>query len=342
MNEIIECVPNFSEGKNTEIINAIANSIENTEECKLLNCEPDKDYNRLVVTFVGTKKGVLNGAINSSQIAANLIDMSIHKGSHPRLGAIDVCPFIPIKNASVDECIEISKEYGRKLWESKNIPVFLYENSAQNIERINLANIRKGEYEGLEEKLKNSNWIPDFGEPVFNPKSGATVTGARFFLIAYNVNLKTENLDISNEIAQDMRESGKLLKDEYGNVVKKDGKSVRIPGKFKAVKSMGVALENQRLTQVSINLVNYKITNMHHVFEYVKTEAAKKNIETLGSEIVGLVPLDSLIEVGNFYNSSFPNEKFLVDLAIEKLGLSSLTEFNKNQKIIDYLIQVKK
>lgn len=338
MKEIIECVPNFSEGKNSETINAIAQAIEKTENCKLLNCEPDKDYNRLVVTFVGTKEGVLNGAINASRVAADLIDMTTHKGSHPRIGAIDVCPFIPISNVTMEDCVEISKKYAQMLWEERKIPCYLYENSAQYPERTNLANIRKGEYEGLEEKLKDPNWKPDIGEPYFNSKSGATVTGARFFLIAYNINLKTTNVDIANELAQDIRESGKLLKDENGNVVKKDGKSVRIPGKFKAVKAMGVALENYGITQVSINLVNYKITNMHQVFEYVKQEAAKYNVETFGSEIVGLVPMEALLDVGKFYNPDLTDKNEILDLAIERLGLSSLNPFDKNQKVIEFLI----
>ncbi len=339
MKEIIECVPNFSEGRNDETITAIADAVRNTTECKLLNCEPDKDYNRLVVTFVGTKKGILDGAINASLEAASRIDMTTHKGEHPRIGAIDVVPFIPIKGVSVEDCIEISKEYGRIISKELNIPIYLYESSANSPERVNLSNIRKGEYEGLKEKLNNPTWKPDFGRTEFNPKLGATVTGSRFFLIAYNVNLKTKDVEIANEIAQTIRESGKLLKDENGNVVKKDGKSIRIPGKFKAVKAMGVSLEKFNITQVSINLVNYRITNMHQVFEEVKEEAEKFNAETWGSEIVGLVPLEAIIEAGKFYSASLNDEKKLVSTAIEKLGLSNLAKFNPNEKIIEYLIK---
>ncbi|MCX8057712.1 MAG: glutamate formimidoyltransferase [Ignavibacteria bacterium] len=339
MKEIIECVPNFSEGRNQETINAIAEAIKNTPNCKLLNVEPDRDYNRVVVTFVGTKEGVLNGAINASVIAAERIDMTQHKGEHPRIGAIDVVPFIPIKNASIEDCVEISKQYGKIISEKLNIPVYLYEYSATKPERKNLADIRKGEYEGLKDKLLDPNWYPDFGKPEFNPKLGATVTGCRFFLIAYNVNLKTTDVKIADEIAGIIRESGKPMRDEQGNVVKKDGKTVRIPGKFKAVKAMGVSLEKFGITQVSINLVNYKITNMHQVFEAVKEEASKFGVETWGSEIVGLVPLEAILEAGKFYNPNSDNENELINTAIEKLGLSNLAPFNPKEKIIEYLIE---
>jgi glutamate formiminotransferase/formiminotetrahydrofolate cyclodeaminase len=339
MKEIIECVPNFSEGKNEETINAIAEAVRNTKECKLLNVEPDRDYNRVVVTFVGTKRGVLEGAINASLAAAEKIDMTKHKGEHPRIGAIDVVPFIPIRNVSIEDCVEISKEYGKIISEKLNIPVYLYEYSATKPERKNLSDIRKGEYEGLPEKLKDPEWYPDFGEAEFNPKLGATVTGCRFFLIAYNVNLKTQDVKVANEIAGIIRESGKPLRDENGNVVKKDGKTVRVPGKFKAVKAMGVSLEKFGITQVSINLVNYKITNMHQVFEAVKEEAQKFGVEVWGSEIVGLVPLEAILESGKFYNPSLNNEEDLIQTAIEKLGLSNLAPFNPKEKIIEYLIE---
>lgn len=339
MKEIIECVPNFSEGRNENTINAIANAIKNTPECKLLNVEPDKDYNRVVVTFVGTKKGVLEGAINASLVAAEKINMFQHKGEHPRIGAIDVVPFIPIKNATIEDCVEISKQFGKIIAEKLNIPVYLYEYSATKPERKNLSEIRKGEYEGLQEKLKIPDWYPDFGKPEFNAKLGATVTGCRFFLIAYNINLKTKDVKIADEIAGIIRESGKPLKDEQGNIVKKDGKTVRVPGKFKAVKAMGVTLEKYGITQVSINLVNYKITNMHHVFEAVKEEAHKFGVETWGSEIVGLVPLEAILDVGKFYHPKSNNEEELIKYAIDNLGLSNLAPFNPKEKIIEYLIE---
>lgn len=339
MKEIIECVPNFSEGRNEETINAIAEAIKNTPECKLLNVEPDRDYNRVVVTFVGTKKGVLEGAINASIVASERIDMTRHKGEHPRIGAIDVVPFIPIKNATIEDCVEISKEYGKVISEKLNIPIYLYEYSATRPERKNLSDIRKGEYEGLPDKLMDPDWYPDFGKPEFNPKLGATVTGCRFFLIAYNVNLKTQDVKIADEISGVIRESGKALRDENGNIVKRDGKTVRIPGKFKAVKAMGVSLEKFGITQVSINLVNYKITNMHQVFEAVKEEAQKFGVEVWGSEIVGLVPLEAILDAGKFYNPDSDNEEELIQTAIDRLGLSNLAPFNPKEKIIEYLIE---
>lgn len=339
MKEIIECVPNFSEGRNEETINAIARAIEQTQECKLLNVEPDRDYNRVVVTFVGTKKGVLEGAINASIVASERIDMTQHKGEHPRLGAIDVVPFIPIKNATIEDCVEISKEYGKIISEKLNIPVYLYEYSATKPERKNLSDIRKGEYEGLANKLLIPEWYPDFGKPEFNPKLGATVTGCRFFLIAYNVNLKTQDVKIADEIAGIIRESGRPMRDKQGNIVKEGGKTVRIPGKFKAVKAMGVSLEKFGITQVSINLINYKVTNMHHVFEAVKEEAQKFGVETWGSEIVGLVPLEAILEAGKFYNPNSENEMEIINAAIENLGLSNLAPFNPKEKIIEYLIE---
>ncbi|MBM4174778.1 MAG: glutamate formimidoyltransferase [Ignavibacteria bacterium] len=339
MKEIIECVPNFSEGKNEETIKLIADAISSTDECKLLNCEPDKNYNRVVVTFVGTKKGVLNGAINASLIASQKIDMTTHKGEHPRLGAIDVVPFIPIKNVAVDDCVEISKEYGKIISQKLNIPIYLYESAAAKPARVNLSNIRKGEYEGLKEKLKDPEWLPDFGKPEFNPKLGGTVTGSRFFLIAYNVNLRTEDVKIADEIAQTIRESGKILRDENGNAVKKDGKTVRIPGKLQAVKAMGVSLENFKMTQVSINLVNYLTTNVHQAFEAVKEEAKKYNVEIWGSEIVGLVPLDALIESGKYYSPNEVSETKLVNSAVQNLGLNNLANFNPSEKVIEYLIR---
>jgi len=265
--------------------------------------------------------------------------MTHHKGEHPRIGAIDVVPFIPIKNATIEDCVEISKEYGKIISEKLNIPVYLYEYSATKPERKNLSDIRKGEYEGLPEKLRDPEWYPDFGKPEFNPKLGATVTGCRFFLIAYNVNLKTQDVKIADEISGIIRESGKPLRDEKGNVVKKDSKTVRIPGKFKAVKAMGVSLEKFGITQVSINLVNYKITNMHHVFEAVKEEAQKFGVEVWGSEIVGLVPLEAILDSGKFYNPDSENEEELIQTAIEKLGLSNLAPFNPKEKIIEYLIE---
>jgi glutamate formiminotransferase/formiminotetrahydrofolate cyclodeaminase len=337
--KIIECVPNFSEGKNEELFNSIKNIISKTPDVKLLNLEPDADYNRVVVTLAGNEIGIIEGAVNACKAAAQLIDMTNHKGEHPRLGAIDVVPFVPVRNTSMEECVKISEIFGERIARELNVPVYLYEYSAKNPKRVSLSSIRKGEYEGLEAKLKNPEWRPDYGECRFNAKLGAIVTGARFFLIAYNVNIKSTDIKISKEIAETLRESGKPKRDIHGNIIKENGKTVNVPGRLKNVKGMGVSLEKYNITQVSMNLTNYNITSIHTAFEEVKKEAKRLGAEVDGSEIVGLVPLEALLQAGKFYNNwNLNKEEELVDLAIEKLGLSSLNPFDEQQKIIDYMI----
>ncbi len=337
--KIIECVPNFSEGKNNELFKSISKVLSETADVKLLNLEPDADYNRVVVTMAGTDNGIIEGAINSCKIAASMIDMSKHKGEHPRLGAIDVVPFVPVKNTTMEECVRISEKFGEKIANELNIPVYLYEAAARNPQMSSLSNIRKGEYEGLEAKLKLSEWKPDFGEAVFNPKLGALVTGARFFLIAYNVNLKTTDIKIAKEIAETLRESGKPQRDLLGNLIKVNGKTVNIPGRLKNVKGMGVSLEKYNITQVSMNLTNYNVTPIHVAFEEVQKEAKRLGVEVDGSEIVGLVPLEALLQAGKYYSyENISVEKELVNIAVEKLGLSRLNQFDINKKIIDYMI----
>lgn len=337
--KIIECVPNFSEGVNSSTFEIISEAIKGTPGCKLLNLEPDADYNRVVVTLAGDEYGIFNGAINACKAAANNIDMRIHKGEHPRLGAIDVVPFIPVKDTTMEECIKISELFAERISEELSVPVYLYEDSARRPERRNLSSIRKGEYEGLEEKLKDPVWVPDYGEPVFNPKLGALVTGARFFLVAYNVNISSTEIKYSKEIAELLRESGKAKRDSEGKIIKIDGKSVMIPGRLKNVKGMGVSLEKYNITQVSMNLTNYNVTPIHIAFEEVKKEAKRLGVEINGSEIVGLVPIDALLMAGRFYSEGKEqNENKLVDIAIENLGLSTLNPFEKEKKIIDYMI----
>lgn len=337
--KIIECVPNFSEGKNETTFNEIRNAIAETPNVKLLNLEPDADYNRVVVTMAGNEEGILNGAINACKAAAKNIDMRFHKGEHPRIGAIDVVPFVPVSNVTMEECIKISEQFAEIISRELNVPVYLYEYSARKPERKSLANIRQGEYEGLEEKLKNPEWFPDFGEPVFNPKLGAIVTGARFFLIAYNVNIKSNDIKFAKEISELIRESGYPKRDEHGNIVKVDGKTVRIPGKLKEVKAMGVYLEKYNITQVSMNLTNFLVTPIHIAFEEVKKEAARLGVEVCGSEIVGLVPLQAILDAGKFYtNNKESNETKLIEAAIENLGLNSLNKFIPEEKIIEYMI----
>jgi len=337
--KIIECVPNFSEGKKEETFLAMKYSLEGIKGCKLLNLEPDGDYNRVVVTLAGNETAILDGIIAISRCAAKNIDMTQHKGKHPRIGAIDVVPFVPIKNASMEDCVKISKLYAESISETLKVPVYLYENAAASPERKNLSDIRKGEYEGLEEKLKDPKWQPDYGKNIFNPKLGAIVTGARFFLVAYNVNLKTEDIKFAKEIAEILRESGGPKRDEDGKIIKINGVTVKEPGRLKNVKGMGVSLEKHKITQVSMNLTNYNVTPIHLAFEEVKKEAAKRGVQIMGSEIVGLVPLEALIQTGVYYaDGKKLDEKSLVDLSIEKLGLSELNHFHKNEKIIDYMI----
>ena len=338
--KIIECVPNFSEGKNKETFKAISDGINSTAGVKLLNLEPDGDYNRVVVTMAGNETGIIEAAVEACKAAAANIDMRNHKGEHPRLGAIDVVPFVPVKNATMADCVKIAETFGERISKELNLPVYLYEQAARKPERENLSNIRKGEYEGLEEKLKDPQWKPEFGKAEFNPKLGALVTGARFFLIAYNVNIKSTDVSYSKEIAEILRESGRPKRDNQGNIIKENGKTVRIPGRLKNFKGMGVSLEKYNITQVSINLTNYEITPLHVAFEEVKKEAARLGVEVNGSEIVGLVPLEALLQAGRFYSKDKNlNENDLVDLAIEKLGLSTLNTFEKKQKIIDYMIE---
>jgi glutamate formiminotransferase/formiminotetrahydrofolate cyclodeaminase len=344
MAKIIECVPNFSEGRDEKIIDAIAHSISAVKNVKLLGVEPDKDYNRCVVTFVGDAESVKEAAYQSTKTAFELIDMSKHKGEHPRLGAVDVVPFIPVSETSMSECIEISNNYAKLVSEKLKIPVFLYGEAATNPQRKNLADIRKGEYEGLKSKLEKPEWRPDYGEAVFSSKSGALVTGARFFLIAYNVNLNTYDYSIAHEIALRIRESGRPKKNSKGEfVLDENGKKIIIPGTLKNIKAMGVLLERFHIAQVSMNVVNYLETPPHVAFEEVKEQAGSLGVKVTGSEIVGLTPKEALIMAGNYYVkkngiTAPSNEIDLLKLAIDNLGLSQFEEFNPEKKIIEYLI----
>ena len=328
---IVECVPNFSEGQNADIVDKIASSVQSTQNVKLLNVEPDRDYNRTVITFAGEPSCVKEAAFNAISTASELIDMSRQKGEHPRIGATDVCPLIPVANVTKAECVKLSNELGKDVGEKLGIPVFLYEDAARSVERKNLENIRKGEYEGLEQKLKD--WIPDYGPPEFNEKvrkSGATVIGSRFFLIAYNVNLNTRDVSIANEIAKKVRESGSMTIDEAG--VKK-----RAPGILEYVKAIGVELNEYNITQVSLNLTNYKKTSIHKVFETIKAQARIYGLEATGSEIIGLVPKEALLEAGACYTGN-NSEDNIIEAAIEHLGLSQLNKFEPEKKIIENLL----
>ena len=336
MARIVECVPNFSEGRNIRIINAIAGAISAVPGVKFISAEPDKDYNRTVVTFVGEPGAVVEGAFQGTKKAAELIDMAAQHGEHPRIGATDVVPFVPVSGVTMEECVRLSKEFGARVGAELQIPVYLYEEAATRPERRNLSVIRKGEYEGLAEKLKDPAWAPDFGPAAFNAASGATVTGARMFLIAYNVNLDTNDVKVASEIALRIRESGRVRKDGKGNPVLDEKKQkIMIPGTLRAVKAMGVLLEAHNIAQVSINLVNYHVTPPHVAFEEVKKEAAALGAKVTGSEIVGLTPKDALLMAGRHYAPNASGEDEILSAAVASLGLSQLEPFDMQKKVIE-------
>lgn len=343
MKRIVECVPNFSEGRDAKTIEAITQSIRDVDRVKLLSVEPDKDYNRCVVTFVGEPDAVVEAAYRSTKVAAEFIDMSTHKGEHPRIGASDVVPFVPVAGVTMEECVRLANTYGARVAKNLNIPIYLYENAARSPERKNLATIRKGEYEGLRQKLQDPAWKPDFGSTEFNAKSGATVAGARKFLIAYNVNLNTPDASIAQEISLRIRESGRPLKNAAGAVVKNEkGETIKVPGTLKAVKAMGVFLERFNIAQVSINLIDFETTPPHVAFGEVRKQARSLGTDVTGSEIVGLTPLSALLMAGRFYAgaaaASEKTEQELITLAIDKLGLSQLGPFIPEKKVIEFML----
>ena len=340
MRKLVECVPNFSEGKDAVTIDAIAASIRGVPRVRLLNVEPDKDYNRTVITFVGEPDAVLEAAFQATKVAAEHIDMARHKGEHPRIGAADVVPFVPISGVTMSDCVQLANLYGKRVASELNIPIYLYEFASRLHYRKNLSDIRRGEYEGLTVKLKDPAWKPDYGEPIFNSKSGATVTGARSILIAYNVNLNTKDVTLAHEIALRIRESGRIMKDEFDNPIKNEnGETIKVPGTLKAVKALGVFLERFNIAQVSINLVDFEITSIHQAYEEVKKHAQALDVDVTGSEIVGLTPLAAMLRAGKFYSDKKTlTEQEYVSLAVEKLGLNQLEPFDAKKKIIEYQI----
>ncbi len=333
MNRIIECVPNFSEGRDFGKIARIAGEIEKIKDVTLLNVESDADYNRTVVTFAGKPEAVKDAAFYAIEMAAEAVDMSCHKGAHPRIGATDVCPFVPVSNVTMDECVQIARTLGKEVGEWLGIPVYLYGEAAVIPERHILPDIRKGEYEGLPEKLKDEKWRPDYGPNEFNEnvrRTGATVIGAREFLIAYNVNLDTQDIQIANKISGIVRASGVIQ-------INEKGEKVRVPGLLKCVQAMGVYLKEHNITQVSMNLQNYKVTPPHVVFEEVKKQAGKFGVRVTGSEVVGLIPKEALLAAGRFYSEEL-SENGLIATAIERLGLSQINKFVPEKKVIEYLL----
>ena len=343
MEKIVECVPNFSEGQDKSVIDAIAAAIKSVKDVRLLDVDAGADFNRTVYTFVGEPEPVLEAAFKATKVGVALIDMRKHKGEHARMGALDVMPFIPIKNVTMDDCVKLSKRFGEWMAKELRIPVFLYADSATKAYRIKLPDIRKGEYEALEEKFKDPLFKPDYGDPIFVPKSGATATGAREILIAYNVNLNTNDKTIASKISGKIRASGVTKKDKDGKeVIGPDGKPVKIPGRFKGVQAQGL-MYNENISQVSMNLLNYKEVNLHDVFEAIKEEAEKLGAKVTGSEIVGVIPKESLVLAGKFYAKKdklkISDEDELVTLSIEKLGLSQLYQFKPEEKVIEYMIE---
>jgi glutamate formiminotransferase / formiminotetrahydrofolate cyclodeaminase len=342
MSRLVECVPNFSEGRNRAVIDAIADAIKGVADVKLLDVDPGADTNRTVYTFVGPPEAVADAAVKAAHRAYELIDMARHHGAHPRMAAMDVCPIVPISDVTMEECAELSRGIGRRIADELALPVYFYEHAATSEIRRSLANIRAGEYEGLERKLQDPAWVPDAGPARFDPKFGAPVVGAREFLIAYNVNLNTRDRKLANEIALNIREGGRIKRDKAGNpVLDEDGKQVKTLGRLKAVRAIGWYIEQYRQAQVSINLVNYKTTPLHIVFETVREEADKLGLFVTGSELVGLMPLQPLLDAGRFYlakqgKSTGAPEHEVVETAIRSLGLDQLAEFDAEKKVIEY------
>lgn len=326
MKKIIECVPNFSEGRNRETIDAISKAIEKTRGCSLLDVDPGQSTNRTVYTFVGDPKAVVEGALNAARVAREKIDMRTHTGEHHRMGAMDVCPFIPVANVTMEECVAVSKEFAQRASDELGIPLYLYEESATQEYRKKLPQIREGQYEAIKDRIVTEKWKPDYGPAAFVPEWGATVTGARFFLIAYNVNLlSTPNQ--AHRIALNLRENGRGP-DE--------------PGRLSEVKGMGWYVDDYNLAQVTVNLNNYNVTPPHTLFEEVKKDARELNVAVTGSEIVGVVPLEAILMAADYYiekeNLFILDEDQKVRLAVERLGLNSVAPFNPKEKIIEYII----
>jgi glutamate formiminotransferase / formiminotetrahydrofolate cyclodeaminase len=343
MKQLIECVPNFSEGNNLAIIHQITEAIATVDGVRLLNVDPGKATNRTVVTFVGEPDAVVEAAYRAIRKAGELIDMTRHSGAHPRMGATDVCPLIPIANISMEETAEWARKLARLVGEDLLIPVYLYEAAQPNIERSNLSVIRAGEYEGFAEKIYLPEWKPDFGPTQFDAKRGATVIGAREFLVAYNINLNTTSTRRANAVAFDIREAGRVKKENGKSVLDDTGKPINIPGSLKSVKAIGWFIEEYGIAQISINLTNINITPLHIAFDETCKKATERGLRVTGSELVGLIPLKALTDAGKYFlekqqRSSGVGEKELIRIAVKSLGLDELSEFKPEERIIEYLL----
>ena len=348
--QLIECVPNISEGRDINKIHDIANVVETVEGIKLLDVDPGQATNRTVITFVGEPEQVIEAAFLLIKKASQLIDMSKHTGEHPRFGATDVCPLVPISGITLEETAEYAKRLGKRVGEELDIPVYLYEKAAQEDKRVNLANCRSGEYEGLQKKLNNPEWKPDFGPAAFTEqvvKTGATAIAARDFLVAYNVNLNTTSTRRANAIAFDIREAGRVKREGNPIVGKKvldaDGEPIRIPGKLKAVKGIGWYIEEYGIAQISYNLTNISITSMHMAFDETCKAAEKRGLRVTGSELIGLIPLQAMLDAADYFlkkqqRSLGIAESEKIKIAVKSLGLDDLKPFNPNEKIIEYVL----
>jgi glutamate formiminotransferase / formiminotetrahydrofolate cyclodeaminase len=342
MARLVECVPNFSEGRDRGVIDAIAQALGSVSGVKLLDVDPGADTNRTVYTLVGPPDGVAEAAFRGARRAAELIDMTAQKGAHPRMGALDVCPFIPVSGITMAECADLARTVGRRIGDELQIPVYFYEHAAASEERRSLANIRAGEYEGLAAKLRDPAWAPDAGPARFNARSGGTVVGAREFLLAYNVNLNTLDRRLANEIALSIREGGRAKRDAKGEIVRDaGGTSIKIPGRLKAVRAIGWYIEQYRQAQVSINLLDYNTSPLHVVFETAREEAEKLGLIVTGSELVGLTPLAPIVEAGRYFlrkqgKSAGVPERELIEIAVRSMGLDSVAPFEPGKKIIEY------
>lgn len=348
MRKLIECVPNFSEGRDLNIIKQITDVIESVDGIKLLDVDPGAATNRTVVTFVGEPEPVLEAAILAMKKAKELIDMRKQKGAHPRFGATDVCPLVPVSNISMEETVEWAHKLAKRAGEELNYPIYCYENAAQKPERKNLANVRSGEYEGLKKKLTDPNWKPDFGPAIFVPETGATAISARDFLVAFNVNLNTTSTRRANAIAFDVRERGRVMR--KGNpvtgkiVLDEKGNQVMIPGSLKAVKAIGWFIEEYGIAQISMNLTNIKITSVHEAFDEVCKRATERGIRVTGSELVGVMPLNAILEAGKYFlrkqkRSVGVSKEELIKIAVKSMGLDDLKPFNPRENIIEYLLE---
>jgi len=348
MEKLIECVPNFSEGRDEDVIRQITDTIKSTEGVSLLDVDPGATTNRTVVTFVGSPEAAVEAAFRGIQKASELIDMRKHKGAHPRMGATDVCPFIPVSNVSWEEAIECANRLGKRVGEELKIPVYLYEKAAKDKSRSNLAVIRAGEYEGFAEKIKQPEWKPDFGPGKLNEKAGATAIGAREFLVAYNANLNTKSVRRANSVAFDVREQGRF-KTEDGTpsgkkVLDANGEPVRIPGMLKHVKAIGWFVKEYGIAQVSMNLTNIEETPLHAAFDACFEAASKRGLRVTGSEIVGMVPKKCLTDAGRYFLrkqiwSEGASEEELIDIAVRSMGLSELKPFDPKEKVIELKIE---